>query len=221
MSFDALRPKVKTMVRDSGGVLLDPDLDQALLDATRRYARTRPRRVVADIGGTGEHDLALPAGWADDYSRIESIEFPIGEREPSLIDELDYAIYHEPAGPVLRLLADTPPVGQNVRVRFTAPHTIAAATTTVPAEHHDVLVLIASAIACEQLASHYSNIGDSTIIADSANHSSKASEYAMRAKRFMALANELLPIKEQGETRAASSETSLGGDEWLLTHRTR
>ena len=91
----------------------------------------------------------------------------------------------------------------------------------MPASYHDALVLIGAALCCEQLASHYSNASDPTILADTVDHKSKASEYASRAQRFMRMANELLPIREQGEIAAAGGETSWGDQVGLLTHPQR
>ena len=59
------------------------------------------------------------------------------------------------------------------------------------------------------------------VLADTVDHKSKASEYASRAQRFMRMANELLPLREQGEIAAAGGETSWGDQVGLLTHPQR
>lgn len=219
MSLSLFRPKVKLLVRDGAAVLADPaDYDFSLQEAVKRYSRTKPRVVVEDIAGSGAFDYALPASWSDEMSRVRSVEYPAGDREPHLVDALDWQLYRAPAGTQLRFLSATPIAGETIRLTFSALHSVAEASTTVPAADHDVVVYLAAAIACEQLSSHYSNAGDSTILADSVDHKSKATEYALRAKRFMGLANELLPVKTQGEIRAAGGETSWGDEAALLTH---
>lgn len=222
MSLSLLRPKVKKFVRDEGAVLVDPDdYDLALQEAAKRYSRAKPKHWVADIDGNGGYDYDLPEAWDDEYSRIEEVEYPAGGREPLKVDALDFTLYRSPGGTQLRLLADTPDVGETVRLSFTGLHTIEEEATTVPASSHDALVLIAAALSCEQLASYYSNDSDPNVLADTVDHKSKASDYAARAQRFMKMANELLPIGEQGEITAAGGETSWGDDSGVLTHPLR
>jgi hypothetical protein len=233
MTYEQLRKRVKKDVRDGAGVLDNrdtwpvPDPDQPddydlVLDAAGdRYSRVRPRKIVADLPGTGSWELELPEGWADEWSKPLQVEYPVERREPSLVDRLDWKLYRGPAGTRLRLLADTPPEGAPVRLTFEGLHVVSAELLTVPAADHVVLVHLAASLGCEQLASHYSNSGDSTVLADSVQHTSKAREYAARAKRFMGMANELLPIQEQGEVRAAGGTTSWGDDMPLLTHPRR
>lgn len=222
MDLATFRADVARLVRDGGGVLADPaDYDFFLREAVKRYSRIRPRVIIADLVGDGGWELALPAAFDPDRGRLREVEYPVGRRDRSMVDTLDWELYRAPDGPVLRLRADTPDVGEAVRVTFTAQHTLDAAETSVPVDDHDVVNLVASAIACEALASHYSNAGDSTIGADSVDHKSKASEYAMRARRFMAMANELLPVDEQGDIRASGGETSFGDEQGWLTHPAR
>jgi hypothetical protein len=222
MSLSAIRQQVRRLVRDAGGVLEDPDYDYVAGEALRRYSRVRPRVLVEELPGDGSWEYALPASYAEGFSRIEHVEYPGAKREAEIVDRLDWRLVQTPAGLRLRFLRDVPAVGLTIWLTYTAPHTADEAGTTVPDAELDAVHLVAAALACEQLASHYSNASDPTILADSVDHKSKAAEYALRAKRFMQLANELLPVKEQGETRPAGGETSLGQEmPWLLTHPNR
>ncbi|HEX8276034.1 MAG TPA: hypothetical protein VF615_25580 [Longimicrobiaceae bacterium] len=205
-------------MRDGAGVLAAPgDYDQVLEEAVRRYGRARPRRWVADVAGDGGFDYALPAGAA----AVAQVEYPAGQREPVLVDSLDWTLYDAPEGTALRFRSSTPAVGETVRLTVTGEHSIAEASTSVPSADHDIVVLIASSLACEQLSSHYTNQGDSTIGADSVDHKSKGAEYAHRAKRFMSLVPEPFRSLEEGEVQAAGGEVSYGEDVFLLTHRQR
>lgn len=217
MDLITYRANVSRHIRDAAGVLGTADLDFAVAEAAKRYSRVRPREVVADVPGDGGFDYALPAPYDPEFSRVLQVEYPAGAREPHYVDRLDWTLYKAPAGTVLRFERDTPQVGETVRVTFTALHT----PDSVPAAHTDVVTLIAAALACEQLASHYTNASDSTVLADSVDHKSKAAEYAQRAQRFWRLANELLPIPEQGAVQAAGGQTSIGEEIPLLTHRQR
>lgn len=218
MSLALLRPRVIRNVRDGVGVLASPgDYDAVLEEAVKRYGRARPRRWVDDVAGDGGFDYALPAGAAG----VGQVEYPAGQREPEMVDALDWTLYEAPAGPVLRFRIATPAAGETIRLTLTGEHSIAEGSTSVPAADHDVLVLIASSLACEQLSSHYTNQGDSTIGADSVDHKSKATEYAMRAKRFMSLVPEPFRSLEEGEVQAAGGEVSYGEEVFLLTHPQR
>ncbi len=219
MSFAVLRPQVKAYVRDGSGVLLDPDYDALIRDAVSRYSRAKPRLVVADLIGPGGFDYPLPDDWSDEWSELRSVEYPVGEREPVYVDRLDRVLYRSPDGMVLRFKAVTPRAGELIRLTFTGLHSIAEGFTTIPPGDHDVVTLLASALGCEQLASHYTNAGDTSLQLDTVDHRSKGSEYAHRAKRFRDLAREQLPaLPEEGQVSAAGGETSWGDFASLLTH---
>lgn len=221
MSLSTLRPRVVNQVRDGSGLLESADFDELLQAAAERYSRARPRLIVADVAGDGGHDYDLPASWEDGWSELRSVEYPAGARNPVLVDRLDWTIYDAPAGPQLRLLADSPQAGETIRLTFTGLHTIEEAATTVPAADHQALVYLGAMLACEQLSSHYSNTGDTSVMADSVDHSSKARDYAARAKRFRELANELVPLPKEGTVSAAGGETSFADESWPLSHRQR
>ncbi|MGH7459836.1 MAG: hypothetical protein ACREMA_02260 [Longimicrobiales bacterium] len=220
--LSVVRPNVGKLIQDGAGVLKPADVDFHIGEAVNRYSRAMPRLVVADVAGTGAFDYALPAPWSDLFSAIAFVEYPAGQREPTFVDRLDWTLYRLPASLVLRFLTDTPKVGETIRLTFTAPHTMVENSTTVPASDFPVINALAAALCCESLASHYSNVGDNTIAADSVDHRSKAQEYAARAKRFMALADGLLPqLKQDCEVRAAGAATSWGEGEGFLTHPER
>lgn len=221
MDLATFRSKVERLIKDGGAVLDVDDLDFAIGEAVRRYSRVKPLKVVADIAGSGAFDYDLPEPFDPQFSVLELVEYPAGEREPVYVDPLDRTLYESPAGTKLRFLADAPPVGATIRVTFSAMHTVTGTATSIPSVHFDVIHLIGASLACEALASHYSNVGDSTLRADSVDHKSKASEYAQRAKRFMSMADQLLPISEQGKPRAASAQDTLAEDRPWLTHPTR
>ena len=220
-NLDDFQTAVERLVRDGAGVLGPADHDQYLQDAAKRLSRVEPRRVVADVAGDGSYDYTLPDPYDPSFSEVIEVEYPAGQRDPSIVDRLDWTVYRTPSGPALRFRADTPAVGETIRVTFTALHTIEPDATSVPSARQDAVVLLAAAIACESLSAHYSNTGDSMIQADSVDHKSKAAEYASRAKRFMKMADELLPVAEQGEVRGAGGQTSLADDQPFLTHPRR
>ncbi len=216
------RTAIQALVRDGGSVLVDPDdYDRMLEDALKRLAKAEPRRVVVDVDGDGGFDYVLPAPFDAAFSRVLEVEYPAGQRQRCMVDRLDWELYEAPAGPALRFLVDTPAVGETIRVMHTALHVVDAGSSTVPSAREDAVKLLAAALCCEALSAHYSNSGDALIGADSVDHKSKASEYAARAKRFMKLAEDLLPVEELGEAAAASGFGAIGVDQDFLTHPNR
>lgn len=221
MNLSEFQRAVERLVKDGAEILTTPDYDFHVSEALKRYSKAKPRRVVADIAGDGSYDYDMPDPYDPDFGRVLEVEWPAGRREPSIVDALDWRLYRSPTGMKLRFRADTPAAGTTIRVTFTALHTVTESTTSVPAADHDVIHLIAAALACEALSSHYANAVDSTILADSVDHKSKASEYAARARRFAKMADELLPVPEQGVPGPAGGVASIGEDEVLLTHPER
>lgn len=221
MDLPTFRQKIAVLIQDDAGVLEAVELDALIDSAVRRYSRAKPRVVVADAAGDGGFDYDLPAQFDPEWSELRRVEYPAGRREPSYVDKLDWTLYEDPTGVKLRFLADSPKAGETIRLTFTALHTVDASSTTVPAADHDVIELLGAALACEALASHYSSAGDSTVLADRVDHKSKAAEYALRAKRFAKLAEDLVPLPDKDDVRPAGAETSFGGDAGFLTHPER
>jgi hypothetical protein len=223
VSLAALRPRVIDEIRDDNAVIVNPaGLNQLIADAVVLYSTTRPRQVVADIAGTGAFDYALPAGWVDGWSKLLLVEYPAGQREPEFVDPLDWEIYRSPSGAVLRFKADTPLAGKTIRVTFTAQHTVAESTTSVPTADFTGLVYLAAAAGCEQLASRYANQASSTMMADSVDQNPLSKQYSERAKRYRTLAQSLVPVQEQtSEVAPAGGQTSWADESFPLSHPQR
>ena len=219
MSLALLRPRVIGNVRDTSAILANPaDYDTALRAAVDRYSKARPLELVADLVGTGSYDLVLPDAWQASWSEPRQVEYPVGERKPQLVPPSERAIYTTPDGPVLRLLCSTPGAGELVRLTYTVLHSIEENATTVPVADHNAVVLIASALACEQIASRYANKGSSTLKLDGVDQKSQSAEFAGRARQFMRLGEELLPVQPIGEVKAAGRGGSIPLANTSLSH---
>ena len=67
-------------VKDDSGRLTQGDDYQPAVDAAlEQYANHRPKELVKDLAGNGTHDLALPAEWVDEFSRVRQVEYPVDE----------------------------------------------------------------------------------------------------------------------------------------------
>lgn len=190
---------MEALVRDESSRLRAEDKAAALDLAISRYSSDRPRHVVDDVVSAGGDTLPLPDGWESE-SELVSIEYPIGNRPPSL---LDASIYTTPADRHLRL-GDALPFGVSARCTFTARHIVDDATDTVLVSHREGVAAYAAALLLEQLAAASINDGDSTIAADSTDRRTKAQEYASRARALKTRYADAVGLASGGSAPAAS-----------------
>jgi hypothetical protein len=184
MATDAIaqfRDSVDPLVQDTTKKLSDLDRNRLIGKAiVQRYSKDRPQHLVEDIAGDGSAVTAMPASYEDNFSVIESIEFPIGNDPATLLEDDAWSRYRTPAGLKLRFASALPTVTEKVRVQYTARH--AKDGSTVPAEDFDAVCDLAASLCLDALAAQYAQTGDSTIGADVVNYRTKSSEYMGLAK---------------------------------------
>jgi len=112
-------------------------------------------------------------------------------------------MYAKPAGKFLRFLEDKPATDESMRVTYTALHTCTDAACTVDDYDEESVQALAAGYFCNMLSAYYAQTQDSTISADSVDHSSKGREYAARARAYRTMYFNHIGIKE-GRTSAAS-----------------
>jgi hypothetical protein len=217
-----LLEKTISLVKDETGKLVDPDDYVNNVDAAlARYSKHRPAVVVEDITGDDTQSYDLPTSWVVGFSSLQSIEFPLGEIPPEMLDNDDYELYQSPDGWQIRLINDTPDATEDFRITYTIPQVEA----TVPTTDLDAVALLAAALCLEELASALVHTGDSLIQADVVNYRDKTYQAAARAKRYRELYKEHLGLKEDDSVPAASAVVDFdlgypgGGDR--LTHPRR
>lgn len=181
MSLADLQSLTTALVRDDAGNIATGERDRAIALAVTRYGKDRPRALVEDLVSAGGKWLDLPSEWEHGISVIQSLEYPIGNAPPTLLALGMWQVYQGPMGWQI-LLVDSLAIGATVRAAYTAPHVVDALTDTIPAVDAEPVASWAAALLCDQLASLYSNDTDSSIQADAVDHTSKAREFALRAK---------------------------------------
>lgn len=147
-----------------------------------RYSQDAPLEIVSDVEGNGTDLLDLPVApgtgeqpvFEPNFSVIESIEYPIGQQPPQFVLDSDLRVYRTPTGYQILINFDAPPVGQSLRVMWTARHL--ANGSTVPDKDFYAVVDFAASLAAEKLASFYVGTGDSTLQADVVQYRSKSAE---------------------------------------------
>lgn len=223
MSLLDYQTLVDALTRDDAGKLAPEDRDTAIIAAVARYSKDRPRTKVEDRAAATPNTLPLPAAWEADSSVITSLEHPIGEVPPVLIEPQRYGLYNSPTATVIMLL-DAVPVGASVRASFTVSHALTETADTIPVRDREPAACWAAAMLCDQLATLYSGDTDSTVQADSVEHGSKAQEFASRARGLRQRYFNELGIEPKRNVAAGAvvnldMSDSLGGDR--LTHPRR
>jgi len=170
---------VDNLVRDDSGKIVTADRDEAIARAASRYSKDRPQTKVEDVVTTGDNTLPLPTAWEAGFSAIISLEYPVGDVPPSIIEPASYSLYDSPSGQVI-MIKTAVGTGKTVRAAFTIAHVVGASDTT-PEGDREAIAAWAAALLGGQLASIYSGDSDSTIQADSVDHGGKARDFAIRA----------------------------------------
>ncbi len=211
--FDAIAP----VIADEQGWVtpsLPRFLQQTLL---QRYSKDRPLVIVSDVVGNGTAFVPTPVAPAGQFgtfdplfSDILKIEYPIGQIPDEDVRSEDWELYRSPTGYQLMLSAYLPQVGESARLTWTAQH--APDGSTVPPMDFYAVCDYAASLCLEAMAARASQIGDSTMGADTVNYRSKAQEYLSLAAKIRKRYYNQLGIEETPanvENRAAISVGNL------------
>ena len=172
---------VEKAVRDDSGLIEYNDITDAIGFAVNRYSLDRPQYVVEDIAANGTPTLPLPLQWQLDFSTIDSLEYPIGNFPPNLVETDYYSIYQAPTGFFLRVLI-TP--DDSVRVTYSIAQILTDVVDTIPVKHREAIGCWAAAYCYDQLAGFYAGRTDSTIAAANVDRGAQTRDYAARATKL-------------------------------------
>lgn len=202
------------------------DKEIAINMAIKTHSKHKPRVVVEDFDGDGGFDYAISdfAAWADGFSAIRRVEYPVDDDDetPDVLQDDAWMIYQTPAGKYLRFREDKPTATEDFRVTYTALHTCSYTACTVEIYDEEAVQILCGAYFCDMLATYYAQSQDSTIAADSVDHASKSRDYAARARAYRKTYFDHLGIKE-GQAPAASvtrdQDTAASWASDHLTHK--
>ena len=179
---------------------------KAIGKAMDAHGKNRPRRVVADVSGTGGFDYALSGQtfWQDNFSIILQVEYPMNDADEiaHILDPEMYQIYEKPAGKVLRFLEDRPVSTEKFRLTYTARHTCTDSACTVDASDTEAVQALSASFLCRMLAAAHLLDQDSTIQADVVNHAGRRAEYEKLAASYLGEYNDHMGIVP-GKPKAA------------------
>lgn len=152
MNLSEMRALVRRDLRDEDPAdyrWTDDELDRHIGRALREYSHALPLEAKADIATTpGSREIDISA--LSDRVVIEAVEYPIGSFPPSY---QRFALWAD----TLTILSDALPDGGDVRVYHGRLHTLTAQTSTVPAQHEDLVATGAAAYALLEWASYAVN----------------------------------------------------------------
>jgi hypothetical protein len=175
--------------------------------AVKAHSKNKPRIVIEDEAGTGDFDYAvsLLTSWTAGFSVVKQIEYPVDDdsQDAEILDHDEWEIYEKPAGKHLRFLESSPSTSESFRVTYTALHTCTDDACTIDSFDDEAVQALAAAHFCEMLATYYSQNQESTLQADVVDHTSKARDYAARAKAYRKIYFDHMGI-EEGKVKAAS-----------------
>ena len=214
---------VADLIRDDADRIALAEKDRAIQLAVQRYSKDRLREKVEDVATTAANLLPLPAGWEDEVSEVSSLEVPIGDVPPSILDNDGFGMYRDPSG-LSVMLIDPLEVGTLVRVAYSIAHVVSAGEDTIPVPDREPVACWAAATLCDQLAAFYSGGTDSTIQADSVQSRSKAQEYSARAKALRTRYLNELGLEDKRDAAAGAVVKMTHADSRglpLLTHPLR
>jgi len=137
MNLTEMRARVREDLQDTDSQnyrWTDDEVDGAIDRAVAEYSLRCPLEQQDDIATTdGNTELGISS--LAGLLKVESVEFPVGE-SPKYMQHFEHwagHIYMEDEGD-----------GTDARVRWLKKHTLTAQSTTVPAEHEEVIILGAS-----------------------------------------------------------------------------
>ena len=134
MNLTEMRARVREDLQDTDSQnyrWTDDEIDGAIERVVTEYSLHAPIEQQNDIATT-EDDTELDISSLSGLLKIESVEFPIGQ-SPKYYQRTEYWAGH--------LYMEDEGDGEDARVRWLKKHTLAAGSTTIPAEHDEIIVL--------------------------------------------------------------------------------
>jgi len=134
MNLTEMRARVREDLQDTDSQnyrWTDDEVDGAIDRVVTEYSLHAPIEQQDDIATT-DGDTELDISSLSGLLEIKSVEFPIGQ-SPKYMQRTEYwagQLYMQDEGD-----------GEDARVRWLKRHTLTAESTTIPAEHEEIIVL--------------------------------------------------------------------------------
>ena len=134
MNLTEMRARVREDLQDTDSQnyrWTDAEVEGAIDRVVAEYSLHAPIEQQDDIATT-DGDTELDISSLSGLLEVESVEFPIGQ-SPKYLQRTEYWAGH--------LDMEDEGDGEDARVRWFKKHTLDAASTTIPAQHEEIIVL--------------------------------------------------------------------------------
>jgi len=134
MNLTEMRARVREDLQDTDTQnyrWMDDEIDGAIERVVHEYSLHAPIEQQDDIATT-DGDTELDISSLSGLLEIESVEFPIGQT-PKYLQRAEYWAGH--------LYMEDKGDGEDARVKWLKKHTLDAQSTTIPAEHEEIIIL--------------------------------------------------------------------------------
>lgn len=186
--ISTFRTKLDQLIKDIPSQFTNTEKDAFITEAVRQYSRDKPRERVANLTGDGsKQTFSTPADWVDDFSVLESIEFPVDEVPRQFLDLQDDSETFKNASGVEVVSLTTVVLANSelARIRYRTTHVVDGSSSSIPDNDFDAVVNLAGHHFATAIALFLAEAKDSSLGADVVDHAS-------RAAVFQSLADALL-----------------------------
>lgn len=177
------------------------DRERMIPAALERYSHDKPDEVTTDLSGDGGKYYAITGltSFDEGFSRVVRIEYPAqavsADESPQWLEPEDWDDnYWDGAARYLYFPNHTPASGETARVTYTAPYELSADAVDLPPQDFQAVCYLVASLCCQAIATRYSRTSDSTITADSVDHSGRAERFRQRAREYMQMYQEQLRL---------------------------
>ncbi len=181
---------------DAGAGITESQLLDALDDAVGAYSQGHPLLKAQEYPGDGSRfEWPLPVDWANGYSRITAVEYPVDDEEPYRAWlEPDAWEWDEQRGK-WRLTRCVPAAGNTARIYYSAPHILTDTQDSIPPQDRPAVSQYGAGLALLRFANEAARRNAPEMGADLVNGRTKEQEFGARAKAMIAQAEEMLVFK--------------------------
>jgi hypothetical protein len=202
---------IDQLIQDQAGKLSTVGRVEAVQLAVAEHSRIKPILRRRSLSGTGTYTLGTPTGWDDEFSSVESIEYPVGQRPPSYLDSDAWLLVSSPTAPTryqIQFQDVAPATAERINLAWTRPHVVTDAGSTIPEGHYRAVATLGASYACLMLAGFYSQQGEPMISIDSQSPGSKARDYMALAKTLRGSYSRFFGLSE---SESGANATPAGG----------
>lgn len=200
--------RISALISDDANKLTktpDGDLDAMLKQAVAIYSNDKPhyiKRQITSTGATYYNIDTILTDWTHNVSRIQSVEYPIGNTPPTLMEEgVDYYLFDDGTnqdGSSLNIyFLYVPSNGEKFTVEYRIDLTLTRDSTPAQNFYFNSIDFASicfkgAELACLSLASHYAQSLDTTISADSVSYTNMTAKYQSLARDMRRQYNQLV-----------------------------